>query len=77
MERRYGDDAVILYHNVQLEEERAAHADMVADIEQRGLLYPVTVVDGVPIYDGAVSYPVILRAIHNKLMEREQAQTSG
>jgi hypothetical protein len=33
----------------------------------------VTVVDGVAVYDGAVSYPAILRAVHNKLVEREQA----
>jgi len=45
---------------------------MVSEIETRGLLYPVTVVDGVPLYDGAVSYPAILRAVHNKLVEREQ-----
>jgi hypothetical protein len=44
---------------------------MVREIEARGLLYPVTVVDGLPIYDGAVSYPAILRAVHNKLSERE------
>ncbi len=42
---------------------------MLTEIEARGLLYPVTVVDGVPIYDGAVSYPAILRAVHNKLLE--------
>jgi hypothetical protein len=46
---------------------------MLKEIEARGLLYPVTVVDGVPIYDGAVSYPAILRAVHNKLAEREGA----
>jgi hypothetical protein len=46
---------------------------MLKEIEARGLLYPVTVVDGVPIYDGAVSYPAILRAVHNKLAEREAA----
>jgi hypothetical protein len=33
----------------------------------RGLLYPVTVVDGVPVYDGAVSYPGILRAVQERL----------
>jgi len=31
------------------------------------LLYPVTVIDGVPIYDGAVSYPGIIRALRDKL----------
>lgn len=46
---------------------------MMQEIAERGLLYPVTVVDGVPIYDGAVSYPAILRAVHNKLQEREEA----
>lgn len=30
-------------------------------------MYPVTVVDGKPMYDGAVSYPAILRAVQTKL----------
>jgi hypothetical protein len=47
---------------------------VVTEIETRGLLYPVTVVDGVPLYDGAVSYPAIMRAVSNKLSEREAAQ---
>lgn len=34
-------------------------------------MYPVTSVDGVFVYDGAVSYPAIMRAVHNKLMERD------
>lgn len=51
---------------------RAPYEGLVTEIENRGLLYPVTVVDGVPLYDGAVSYPAILRAVHNKLAEREQ-----
>ena len=72
MERRYGDDAQVLYRNVDMPDEREAYHAMVDEIETRGLLYPVTVVDGVPVYDGAVSYPAILRAIHNKLLEREQ-----
>ena len=72
MERRYGDDAQVLYRNVDMPDERDAHQSTVDEIETRGLLYPVTVVDGVPVYDGAVSYPAILRAIHNKLLEREQ-----
>lgn len=51
---------------------RVEHAAVVEEIETRGLLYPVTVIDGVPIYDGAVSYPAIMRAVQNKLLEREQ-----
>lgn len=36
-------------------------------------MYPVTAVDGVLVYDGAVSYPAIMRAVHNKLLERTGA----
>lgn len=43
------------------------HADTLREIETRGLLYPVTVVNGVPTYDGAVSYPGIMRSIRTAL----------
>jgi len=59
------------YHNVDTPSVREAYAAMVDSIEGQGLIYPVTVVDGVPIYDGAVSYPAIMRAVHNTLLERE------
>jgi hypothetical protein len=39
----------------------------VATISDQGLVYPVTVIDGVPVYDGAVSYPAILRAVQSRL----------
>jgi disulfide oxidoreductase YuzD len=52
---------------------KAAHPELIADMEKRGLLYPVTVMDGVPVYDGAVSYPAILRAVQNKLAKTETA----
>ena len=63
----------MLYHNVEDTVERAAHAEVVDEIEKRGLLYPVTVIDGVPLYDGAVSYPAIMRAVGNQLAERESS----
>jgi len=63
----------VLYHNVDDSDVRAQHDAVVTEIETRGLLYPVTVVDGVPLYDGAVSYPAIMRAVSNKLSEREAA----
>jgi len=63
----------VLYRNLDSQDVRVEHAALVEEIETRGLLYPVTVVDGVPVYDGAVSYPAIMRAVHNKLAEREQA----
>jgi disulfide oxidoreductase YuzD len=61
----------VLYHNVESEDVRAAHTKLITEIDNLGLLYPVTVVDGTPVYDGAVSYPAIMRAVHNKLLERE------
>ena len=67
MDRRFGDAAQILYHDVQDESVRSEHAKVVNEIEMRGLLYPVTVIDGAPVYDGAVSYPGILRAVQERL----------
>ncbi len=73
MERRYGDDALVLYHNAESPEVRETHSQRLSEIAEKGLLYPVTVVDGVAIYDGAVSYPAIMRAVHDRLLERESA----
>jgi len=67
MQRRFGESAQIIYHDVASDTVRAESKTILAEIETRGLLYPVTVVDGVPLYDGAVSYPAILRAVQNKL----------
>jgi disulfide oxidoreductase YuzD len=64
----------VLYHDVGSPDAKSEIASVVEEIEARGLLYPVTAVDGVLVYDGAVSYPAIMRAVHNKLLEREQAQ---
>jgi disulfide oxidoreductase YuzD len=67
MERRFGDAAHIHYHDVEHESVRSDYSQLIDEIETRGLLYPVTVVDGVPVYDGAVSYPGILRAVQERL----------
>ena len=76
MERRYGQDAAIVYHNIQTPEVRNEHGELLKEIEKRGLLFPVTVIDGVPVYDGAVSYPAIMRAVSNKLIERQESATT-
>jgi hypothetical protein len=73
MERRYGDDARITYYNVESDDVKRDFGPVLTEIDERGLLFPVTVVDGVPLYDGAVSYPAIIRAVHNKLLERAEA----
>ncbi len=72
MERRFGDAATIRYHDVGEESVRAEHAAVLDEIDRKGLLYPVTVIGGVPVYDGAVSYPGILRAVRERL-ERTRA----
>jgi disulfide oxidoreductase YuzD len=64
----------VLYRNAEEPEVKAAHAALITEIDERGLLYPVTVVDGVPLYDGAVSYPAIMRAVGNKIADREAAE---
>jgi disulfide oxidoreductase YuzD len=71
MERRYGDRARIDYFDVTSEDARTEHADTVEAIRDGGMLYPVTVVDGAVLYDGAVSYPAILRAIDSRLAGQE------
>jgi hypothetical protein len=40
---------------------------MVSLIHDQGLVYPVTVIDGEPLYEGAVSYPAILREVQTRL----------
>jgi disulfide oxidoreductase YuzD len=66
----------VQYYDLEDARIRAEFAETVDEIERRGLLYPVTVLDGVPLYDGAVSYPAIMRAVGNKIADREAAQTS-
>lgn len=70
MDRRFGEEARIHYHNVSRPEVAEKHAEIVGAIEENGLLYPVTVIEGTPVYDGAVSYPAILRTVQNLLDER-------
>jgi disulfide oxidoreductase YuzD len=65
----------VTYHDVQNPAVKEGHAKLIDEIENRGLLYPVTVMDGVPIYDGAVSYPAIMRAVGNRIAESEVSQS--
>ncbi|MBN1192445.1 MAG: DUF1462 family protein [Coriobacteriia bacterium] len=67
IEHRFGQRARIAYHDTSKPEVVAAHGDMVALIQEQGLVYPVTVIDGVPVHDGAVSYPAILRAVQSRV----------
>lgn len=67
MTRRFADRATIEYIDTSDATQREAHEQTIEMIRERGLIYPVTVIDGDAVYDGAVSYPGILRAIETKL----------
>jgi disulfide oxidoreductase YuzD len=67
MRRRFGEQAAIEYVNLDSPEAREKHAAMVAEIENAGLLFPVTVIDDEAVYDGSVSYPAILRQVEARL----------
>ena len=67
MERRFGEQATIVYLDADKPEVKTERSKLIEEIETRGLLYPVTVIDDVPVYDGAVSYPAILRQVSEKL----------
>jgi disulfide oxidoreductase YuzD len=63
VEQRYTGDVSIVYIDTTDPAKREMCQQMVGEIQDRGLVYPVTVVDGMPMYDGTISYPAILRAI--------------
>ncbi len=73
LQRRYGEEAVIRYLDVESDDVQASHGHLLTEIETRGYLFPVTVIDGVPAYDGAVSYPAILRAVNERLQQVAEA----
>ncbi|PKQ19512.1 MAG: hypothetical protein CVT66_09655 [Actinobacteria bacterium HGW-Actinobacteria-6] len=67
MTNRFGEAASILYYDTSQAETLATRAEIVEQIRDQGLVYPVTVIDGEPLYEGAVSYPAILRAVQTRL----------
>lgn len=54
---------------MNLDDEAAVreNATLVSSVQEAGLLFPVTVIDDEPVYDGAVSYPAILRQVESRL----------
>ena len=62
-----------MYYDTSRSDVAKEHGDMVARIQDQGLVYPVTVIDGEPVYDGAVSYPAILRAVQTRLADTVQS----
>jgi disulfide oxidoreductase YuzD len=66
LRRRFGDAASIEYVDVEGPDAQALAAT-VREIQDAGLLFPVTLIDGEVVYDGAVSYPAILRQVETRL----------
>ncbi len=67
MRRRFGDAATIDYINVEDAVTADAHAALLDEVREAGLLFPVTIIDGEAVYDGAVSYPAILRQVETRI----------
>jgi disulfide oxidoreductase YuzD len=53
--------------NVEDPVSAQAHAGVLGQVREAGLLFPVTVIDGEAVYDGAVSYPAILRQVEARI----------
>ncbi len=73
IQRRFGDVVGVSYLDVSDPDSARDRSTTVKEFRERGLVYPVTVIDGVALYDGAVSYPAILRAVSQRL---DAAQTA-
>lgn len=67
MEHRFSGRAVVNYLDATRDDVRRERNETVDLIRQRGLRYPVTLIDGEPLYEGSVSYPAILRAVTSRL----------
>ena len=67
MHSRFGDSARIDYVNVDDAAAAEEHAAIIGEVSDAGLLFPVTLIDGEAIYDGAVSYPAILRQVEARI----------
>jgi len=67
MRKRFGDAARIEYVNVEDPACSPERIELALKAREDGLLFPVTFIDGEPVYDGSVSYPAILRQVENRL----------
>jgi len=52
---------------VRIADVADTHALAISAIKEQGLIYPVTVIDGEPVADRNISYPLIMRAVQSRL----------
>ena len=57
----------IAYYDVRTADAANVHTQAIANIKAEGLIYPVTVIDGEPVADRSISYPLIMRAVQSRL----------
>lgn len=67
LDRRFGDSVTVTYLDASNNDVRAVHSEVITSIEAKGLLYPVTLIDGAPRFEGSVSYPSIMRIVSEKV----------
>jgi disulfide oxidoreductase YuzD len=58
-----------MYYDTSRKDVLVAQNPMVEFIKENNLEYPVTVINGQPMYEGGISYPAILRAVQTRLNE--------
>lgn len=73
VEQDCGDAVVVNHYDVTDEATRAKHAETIMSIREEALRYPVTYVNGQVVFDGAISYPTIMRALKAQLGEAGQS----
>lgn len=71
LQRRFGDQAKIHYHDVRALKTTHEHGDAVTAITEQGLMYPVTFIDGAPVNDRMISFPLIMRTVQTRLAEAD------
>lgn len=69
LSRRFGETVTVTYLDVSSHKVREEHLETIKSIETQGLLYPVTLIDGVPRFEGSVSYPSIMRIVSEKVAD--------
>ena len=67
LSRRFGEAVKVAYLDVSNHKVLEEHSETVNSIETQGLLYPVTLIDGVPRIEGGVSYPSIMKIVSEKI----------
>jgi len=67
LKSRFGSAAQIIYRDLSDTNVAKSHVKAAEEIEVKGLFFPVTFINGSPLNDGSVSYPLILKTVTGML----------